>query len=111
MPLYDFMNEETGEVEERIVSISGFDQFLKDNPHLKQVHINAPALNQGGLGDRVKNDGGFKEVLSKISDANPNSKLANTYGKKDKKSVAVREAVQNVQKRMGDISTKNAKDN
>jgi len=55
----------------------------------------------GGTGDRTKVDGGFKEVLSKIADANPNSNLASDYGKKDKKSVMVRDAVQRVQKKLG----------
>ena len=106
MPLYDFKNTETGEYEEKFVSMSDYDQFLIDNPHLERAYIKAPSLNKGGLGVRTKPNDGFKEVLSKISDAIPNSKLASDYGKKDKKSVTVRNAVQKVQSRMGDISTK-----
>lgn len=106
MPLYDFKNTETGEYEEKFVSMSDYDQFLKDNPHLERAYIKAPALNKGGIGDRTKVNDGFKEVLSKVADANPNSKLASDYGKKDKKSVAVRNAVQSVQKRLGEISSK-----
>jgi hypothetical protein len=58
----------------------------------------------GGTGDRTKPDDGFKEVLSKIADANPTSKLADDYGKKDKKSVAVRDSMKRVKKKLGSIS-------
>jgi hypothetical protein len=54
-----------------------------------------------GTGDRIKPPEGFKEVLSKISDANPTSKLADDYGKKDKKSVAVRDSMKRVRKKIG----------
>lgn len=106
MPLYDFKNTETGEYEERSVRLADYDKFLEDNPHLQRVITKAPSLNQGGVGDRTKADGGFKEVLSKISDANPTSALASDYGKKDSKSVKVRNAVQSVRKRMGEVSSK-----
>lgn len=78
-------------------------KLLEDNPHYEKFPGGAPAL-VGGTGDRTKTDDGFKEVLSKIADANPNSALANTYGKKDKRSVAVRDSVQRVQKKLGKIS-------
>mgnify|MGYP000844991337 CR=1 FL=1 len=93
MPLYDLMNTETGEYIEKMCSLSEKELFLKENPHFKQVVLGAPGL-VGGHGDRTKPDGGFKEVLSKISESNPNSALANTYGKKDSKSVKIRNAVQ-----------------
>lgn len=103
MPNYSFRNKETGEEWEEFMGISEADQFLENNPHVERFVSRAPGL-VGGTGDRTKTDGGFKEVLSKIAEANPNSALANTYGKKDKKSVAVRDSVQRVQKKLGKIS-------
>jgi len=42
MPTYTFKNEETGCIEERIMSYTKLDQFKEDNPHLKQVILHAP---------------------------------------------------------------------
>ena len=87
-----------------MMGISAADKYLEENPHIERFPNGAPAL-VGGTGDRTKTDDGFKEVLSKIADANPNSPLASDYGKKDKKSVAVRDAVQRVSKKLkGNIS-------
>lgn len=74
MPLYDFLNDETGEIIELNMSYTKLDQFKEDNPHLKQVILGTPSI-VGGHGDRVKPDGGFKEVLNKISSANPGSPM------------------------------------
>jgi len=94
MPTYNFRNKETGEEWEEFMGISASEEFLKENPHVEKVfNGKAPGL-VGGHGDRTKPDGGFKEVLSKIAEANPTSALANTYGKKDAKSVAVRNITQ-----------------
>ena len=88
MPTYTFKNEDTGCIEERIMSFTKLDQFKKDNPHLKQVILSAPPTT-GGVGDRVKIDGGFKEVLSKIGDAHPGSSLNTNKSIKDIKTKEV----------------------
>ena len=104
MPIYSFRNNTTGEEFEEMMSMSAADQYLEENPHIERFIGKAPSLVQA-TGDRTKTDDGFKEVLSKIADANPNSNLASDYGKKDKKSVTVRNAVQRVQKKLkGNIS-------
>lgn len=36
MPRYDFLNSETGEIEEHSMSWKDLDQFKEDNPHLTQ---------------------------------------------------------------------------
>ena len=73
MPSYDFYNEETGEVEEHFMSYTKLDEFKENNPHLKQ-QVTAPNL-VGGVGNRVKTDAGFKEVLSKVGSKFPHSPL------------------------------------
>jgi len=103
MPIYSFRNNKTGDEWEENMTYDESVKLLEDNPHYEKFPGGAPAL-VGGTGDRTKTDDGFKEVLSKIADANPNSALANTYGKKDKTSVAVRDSVQRVQKKLGKIS-------
>ena len=80
MPAYDFENLETGCIEERIMSYTKLEQFKKDNPHLRQVILSAPTT-VGGVGDRVKTDDGFKEVLSKIGENHKGSHLHKASGK------------------------------
>jgi hypothetical protein len=92
MPLYTFQDTETGEVDDVIMKYEDKKAFLADNPHITEV-MGAPAFVKG-VGDRTKPPEGFKELLSKISEANPNSKLAQDYGPKDHKSVKIRELVQ-----------------
>ena len=84
MPRYDFLNTETGEIKEYTMSWKDLDKFKEDNPHLTQ-QINTPQI-VGGHGDRVKTDDGFKEVLSKIGDAHPGSKLNTNKSNKDIKT-------------------------
>ena len=83
MPNYNFRNNETGEEFEEFFTISGREEFLKSNPHITQM----PALFSmaGGTGDRIKNDEGWKENLSRIAEAHPRSNLADRYSKKSVK--------------------------
>ena len=37
MPLYDFKNKETGEIEEHFMSYSAKPKFLEENPHLESI--------------------------------------------------------------------------
>ena len=103
MPRYDFYNTETGELVEYTMSWHDLDDFKLNNPHLKQ-QISAPQI-VGGTGDRVKTDAGFKEVLSKVSEAHPESNLAKKHGNnksiKDMKTRSIVEkhvAIQNKKK-------------
>lgn len=84
MTRYDFLNTETNEIEEHMMSYTKLDEFKENNPHLKQQ---ISALNiVGGTGDRVKTDAGFKEVLSKIGEGHPSSPLNTNKSIKDIKT-------------------------
>lgn len=48
MPLYDFINEETGEIFEMQMSIVDMEKYLKKNKHIKQ------AVTRMNLGDSVR---------------------------------------------------------
>lgn len=93
MPTYSFRNNETGEEYDKIMSWDAKVEYLKEHPEIQSIITGAPGL-VTATGDRTKPPSGFKDVLSRIADANPNSPLANDYGKKDHKSVKVREIVQ-----------------
>ena len=91
MPLYDFLNNETGEIEEHSMSYTKLDQFKEDNPHLKQVILGTPSI-VGGHGDRVKTDDGFKEVLNKVAEANKGSNL-DQHRKRSAKEIKTKEII------------------
>jgi len=99
MPTYSFRNNDTGEEYDMLMKYDEKLTYLQDNPHIDSIITGAPGL-LAGTGDRTKPPSGFKEVLSKIAEANPNSTLANDYGKKDHKSVKVREVVQQQAKKI-----------
>ena len=79
MPLYDFRNKETGEVFEKMMSISAKEDYLKENPNIESVLGSNMLIDPVRLGVR-KNDAGFKEVLQRIHEKTPGSKL-NTFSK------------------------------
>lgn len=93
MPTYSFRNNETGEEYDILMKYDDKVEYLKNHPEIESIITGAPGL-VTATGDRTKPPSGFKDVLSRIADANPNSPLANDYGKKDHKSVKVREIVQ-----------------
>ena len=75
--IYTFLNTETQQVEEHSMRMSEYDEFKENNPHLDRYHEpgRGPAMGDSvRLGIR-KPDNGFREVLSKISDANYKSNL------------------------------------
>ena len=85
MPTYNFKNNKTGEEWEEFFTISGKEEFLKNNPDISQT----PSMFYmvGGTGDRIKNDAGWKENLSRIAEAHPSSPLAERHGKSSTKSI------------------------
>jgi hypothetical protein len=75
--IYTFLNTETQQVEEHSMRMSEYDMFKDKNPHLERYHEpgRGPAIGDSvRLGIRRPDDG-FREVLSKISDANYKSNL------------------------------------
>ena len=105
MPTYNFENTETGEITEESMKISERDEFLENNPQLKTVMLSAPGTVKA-TGDRTKAPNGFKEVLSKVAEANPTSALASDFGHKDHKSVTTRNIVQKHREKAGGNLTK-----
>lgn len=89
MPTYEFVNTETNEIEEHTMSISAYDQFKADNPHLERYHSTAPSFSYSGTGDLQgkKTDNTWKEVMQKIAEQNPRSPLADNVLRKDTKRV------------------------
>ena len=74
MPTYTFVDEDTKEEFDLLLKIAEKDEFLEANKNLKQV-IGAPMIVSGVDGLR-KPDEGFKEVLQKIGEQNPQTPKA-----------------------------------
>tara|TARA_R110002153_G_scaffold70960_3_gene186255 strand:- start:1834 stop:2151 length:318 start_codon:yes stop_codon:yes gene_type:complete len=90
VPSYDFLNTETNEMEEHFMSYTKLDEFVENNPSLKQ-QIGTPMIVAGVGG--IKTDEGWKETLSQIASAHPGSALDANYGNKSAVAVKERNAV------------------
>ncbi len=78
MPLFEFLNKETGETFERIISNAEKDVYLEENPNIKQL-LDAPMISmesQRFMGVK-KVDSSWKDVLRKIHSKTPGSDLNN----------------------------------
>jgi hypothetical protein len=93
MPTYTYEDTKTGEVFELTMRISERDEFVKDNPHLKQLITGAPMVVSGVGSGGVKPGGGLDEIFSKAAEAHPSSPLADRYGKKSIKEIKTREVL------------------
>tara|TARA_B100001939_G_C16946269_1_gene620498 strand:+ start:920 stop:1228 length:309 start_codon:yes stop_codon:yes gene_type:complete len=92
MPTYEFLNKETGEFVDHIMSYKDLEEFKKNNPHLLQ-QLSAPkVISSHGLQGKFAKSG-FNEVLSKVAEAHPNSNLADTHGNKSIKDIKTKEVV------------------
>jgi hypothetical protein len=79
MPTYKFKNLKTGVVYEDFMSIAEMEK-LKKNPIIElQLPNTLNIISSTGSLDS-KTDSGWKDTLSKISEAHPSSELARQYG-------------------------------
>ena len=88
MPTYRFYNRKTGLVYEEYMMISEMEKLVNK----KHIELLPPTqmniVSSVGSVDS-KTDSGFKEVLSKVSEAHPNSPLASRYGKRSIKDTQI----------------------
>jgi len=93
MPTYSFYNNQTGEQFDEMLRISEREDYLKNNPHVTQV-ITAPSIVSGvSTSKQNKVPEGFKEVLSKVAEAHPESATGKRYGRKSMKQVKTKQIV------------------
>ena len=101
VPIYEFLNTKTKKIEEYTLSISDYDLFKSDNPHLDRYYSEAPAFSYSGTGDMAgkKTDNTWKEVMHKIAEQNPRSPLAEKVLRKDNKRVKTDSVLEKHRKR------------
>ena len=99
MPIYTFENKKTGKVYDDMMSIAEKESFLKKNKHIEQklttINISSGVRGMGNM----KNDGGWKDNLSRIADAHPTSELAQQHRKRSIKEVKTQQVVAKHRKR------------
>ena len=98
MPIYTFENTKTGKVYDDMMSIADKESFLKKNKHIKQC-LTTINISSGVMGVNMKNDGGWKDNLSRIAEAHPNSELANQHKRRSTKEVKTQQVVAKHRKR------------
>ncbi len=91
MPLYSFLNTETGEEFESFMSISAREDYLQTNPIIHSVVTSAAIVSGVSVTGKVPD--GFKEVLSKISENHKSSEVASRYGKRSSKEIKTKQLV------------------
>ena len=72
-----------------MMSISEMEVYLKKNKHITQVIKGLNIVSGTG----IKQDGGWKDNLSRIAEAHPNSALADRYGKKSTKEIKTKQVL------------------
>ena len=79
MPTYTIRNTENDEQYDTICSWNELQDFLREHPVFMKV-ITAPMIVGGIEGKTHKVDEGFKENMSRIAEAHPNSPMAQKFG-------------------------------
>ena len=93
MPMYRFYNSKTKEEYTDLMSISEMEEFIKKK-HIKLLPPTQLNIVSSTGSIDSKTDNGWKEVLSKVSEAHPASNLASQYGKKSVKDTQVDRVIQ-----------------
>ncbi len=93
MPTFTFKNHDTGEVWDEFFTSNNMKyEWLEKNKNISQLPSTFAI--SGGTGDRIKNDAGWNEVLSKAAEGNPGTPMAERYGKPSTKEIKTRQVVQ-----------------
>jgi len=94
MPIYSFIDKETEEVFDIIMSIKDLDEYKALNPtHERYFDSSSAPSIVSGVSITGKIDDGFKDVITKISEAHPDSPLAENNVRKSIKQVQTERAV------------------
>ena len=88
MPTYNFRNKKTNEEWQDLMTIAEMEKFVKKR-HIELLPPSQLNIVSGVGSVDSKTDSGWKEVMSKISEAHPASNLAERYGKKSVKDTQI----------------------
>ena len=88
MPTYNFRNKKTGEVWEDLMTIAEMEKLTKKR-HIELLPPTQMNIVSSVGSVESHTDSGWKATLSKISEAHPNSPLADRYGKRSVKDTQI----------------------
>ena len=100
MPLYTFYNKKSKKEHTDMMTISEMEEYLAKNKHISQVIVPINLV-AGVSGLSYRQDGGWKDNLSRIAEAHPKSALADRYGKKTIKQSKTEQVLAKHRKRRG----------
>ena len=98
MPIYTFRNKRTKKEHTDMMTIAEMETYMKKNKNIVQVP-QVLNISAGVMGITMKNDGGWKENMSRIAENHPTSPLAERYGKRTAKEISTKQVVQKHLKR------------
>lgn len=93
MPIYTFRDTNTNEIFDIMMSISDLDKYKESHPEHERYIDSAPSI-VSGVSVTNKTSDGFKEVLSKVAEAHPDSYVGQQHGRKSIKQVQTDRAIQ-----------------
>jgi len=77
MPIYTYLNSESGELEEHVHKIAEMDTFLAAHPHLtRKITTNKTSI---VTGVNQRPDAGFRDVLKSIKKASGRGNTIETF--------------------------------
>ena len=88
MPTYRFLNTKTKEEYEDYMTSSEMEKLIKKK-HIQQLPPTQKNIVSSVGSVDSHTDRGFKEVLSKVSEAHPESPLARRYGRRSVKDTQI----------------------
>jgi len=92
MPIYTFYNKRTKKQFDEMMMIAEMEEYLKKNKHITQVLTGLNIV--ASVGNRtMKTDSGWKDTLSKIGEAHPQSALARQTTKRSIKQIKTEQAI------------------
>ena len=101
MPTYTIRNTKNDDQYDTVCSWNELQEFLKEHEDFEKV-LTAPMIVGGIEGKTHKVDDGFKENMSRIAEAHPNSPMAQRYGtNRNQKEIKTYNAVTNHAKSIG----------
>ena len=86
MPIYTFLHEPSDTEWDEMMSMAEREQYLKDNPEVRQIPGGFAIAGDHIMGVGPKVDGGFTERMEQIAGSHPGSPLADRYGGNKNKS-------------------------
>lgn len=92
MPTYTFKNKDTQEIFDVLLSMNEYDDYKFKHLNYERHFTEAPKI-VSGISSTNRVPDGFKEVLSKVAEAHPTSKVAEKHGKKSIKQIKTEQLV------------------